>query len=1130
VTDEAFASTPRSLSVTLAGRVDRACDRFEADWNAGQRPRIEAYLADAPETDRPLLLRELLLLELEFRQGDGERPIPGEYRARFPRDERLLNSAFEAAGLTEPAARPEGKGPANADRNLLFGILAARTDLASRDALVAAMQAWVVDKSRPLGQILTEQEVLSGPGYRLLEALTDEHLRLHDGDPTRSLRAAASPNSTWEDLARITDPDLQASLAQVVARAPDGTSDTSGRGSAEIPTTGGFRFRILRPHAQGGLGRVYVARDEEVRRDVALKQIHDQFAHDPHSRARFLLEAEVTGKLEHPGVVPVYGLGRDASGRPYYAMRFIRGDSLKQAIAQFHAMDGPGRDLGERALALRQLLGRFVSVCNTVAYAHSRGVIHRDLKPDNILLGPYSETLVVDWGLAKLVGRPAGAGHDAEGALELESMSDGDTTLPGSPVGTPQYMSPEQASGRLELLGEATDVYGLGATLYCVLTGRAPIDDRRLATVLQKVQRGEFPPPRSVKRTVPAALEAICLKAMARDRKDRYSTPQALADDLEHWLADEPISAWREPVSVRARRWVARHRTTVTTAAAAVLVALVGLAAITALEDRSRRELSAKNRDLALANARAERRVDLALRAIQSFRQAVEGHIDVENPADLAPLRQALLREPLEFYSQLKADLQESRDARPETQARLALAQFELAMITAQTDSQENAMTAYREALDVLDPIARDHPEVTTYRVDLASIYGNLGKLQFETGHPDEALVSLTRSRDLREALARDNPAVIKHRDQLAAADNNLGLLHLGASRPGEALACLERAIAIQEALVREHPAAADYRASLARSLLNLGRLQMEADRPAVASAGYERARVIADQLVRDHPGVAEHRALLASACQSIGWIQVVSSQPADASASYERAHGLYEGLTREHPSHTTYRSNLASILIDLGTLRILTGRHAQSFPLFQRAQELLDELIREHPNDLGLHSRLAKVMDNRGIALAEQGRHREAEEAFLAAIARHRGAFEQMPDGKQYRQYLSSHYANLARVRRAAGRPAEAANASLERRTLLAGDPDKLYSVACELASCIPLVEQGRGDSVDRWRVERRKYIDLALETLRQAIGAGYQDIALMRSDPELNPLRSSNEFQSLLSDLTFPVNPFAP
>src|SRR5262249_40350052 len=155
--------------------------------------------------------------------------------------------------------------------------------------------------------------------------------------------------------------------------------------------------RVLRPHARGGLGAVFVALDEELHREVALKHILDRHADDPVSRARFLLEAEITGGLEHPGIVPVYGLGTYAGGRPYYAMRLIRGDSLKEAIAAFHSDAAPKRDPGARSLALRQLLRRFVDVCNAIDYAHGRGVVHRDLKPGNVIVGRHGETLVVDW-------------------------------------------------------------------------------------------------------------------------------------------------------------------------------------------------------------------------------------------------------------------------------------------------------------------------------------------------------------------------------------------------------------------------------------------------------------------------------------------------------------------------------------------------------------------------------------------------------------------------------------------------------------------------------------------------------------------------------------------------------------
>ncbi len=233
-----------------------------------------------------------------------------------------------------------------------------------------------------------------------------------------------------------------------------------------------------------------------------------------------MLEAEITGGLEHPGIVPVYVLGHHPDGRPFYAMRFVRGESLKEAVARFHP---------PKTLELRRLLSRFLDVCNAIAYAHSRGVLYRDIKPGNILLGPYGETLVVDWGLAKVIGRdePGISDPSAEPTLRPPSASGTGETMPGTALGTPAYMSPEQAKGRLDLLGPQSDVYSLGATLYVVLTGRAPFDADNAAEVLPKVQRGEFARPRAVNPSIPKPLEAICVKAMALKQADRYASPRA---------------------------------------------------------------------------------------------------------------------------------------------------------------------------------------------------------------------------------------------------------------------------------------------------------------------------------------------------------------------------------------------------------------------------------------------------------------------------------------------------------------------------------------------------------------------------------------------------------------------------
>ncbi len=323
-------------SASLGGRLEEICDRFEAAWKAGERPTIEDYLGELPEADQTALFRELLVLELTYRRRLGERPTQEGYQCRFPEQVAVINAVFGA----EPplrAARPR----AGADHNLLFGLLALQNNFIDRDTLVAAFAAWVTDKPRDLGRILLERGAVDADTHALLEALARKHLQVHRGDLEESLAALSSLGSVRADLEGVADPELQTCLTRVPTTNNRAGQDTSAP-RAETAGTAGTRFRILRLHRTGGLGAVYVARDEELHREVALKEIRERLAHDPDSRSRFVQEAEITGRLEHPGIIPVYGLGTYADGRPFYAMRFIKGDNLKDAIARFHEADVPG--------------------------------------------------------------------------------------------------------------------------------------------------------------------------------------------------------------------------------------------------------------------------------------------------------------------------------------------------------------------------------------------------------------------------------------------------------------------------------------------------------------------------------------------------------------------------------------------------------------------------------------------------------------------------------------------------------------------------------------------------------------------------------------------------------------------
>ena len=479
--------------------------------------------------------------------------------------------------------------PPDPDRNLLLAALAVRLEFVSLDAFAAALAVWAESRDEPLGSLLEARGDLPADCRPLLEGLVEEHLR--GGDATVLVESAppAPGSKTVANEEAETPPR------------PGGTRKPDERSA--LP--GGKRFRVLRPHARGGLGLVSVALDEELHREVALKEIRPEHADRADSRGRFVLEAEITGGLEHPGIVPVYGLGADADSRPYYAMRFVRGESLKAAVDRFHdpghADGSPSSDF--RSLAFRALLGRFVDVCQAIDYAHSRGVLHRDLKPANVMLGRYGETLVVDWGLAKALGRDAGAtGEPREDAplVPSGSGSGAEATVAGQAVGTPAYMSPEQAAGRINDLGPATDVYSLGATLYHLLVGRPPFDGASAEVLLYRVGAGDFPPPRQARPGVPKPLAAVCGRAMALDSADRYAGPGELAAEIERFLADEPVRAYPEPLPARLGRLGRKHRGSAL-ALGGASVALAALSAVAAAVVNDARLAEAAGRAEAVA-------------------------------------------------------------------------------------------------------------------------------------------------------------------------------------------------------------------------------------------------------------------------------------------------------------------------------------------------------------------------------------------------------------------------------------------------------------------------------------------------------------------------------------------------
>jgi serine/threonine-protein kinase len=859
--------------------------------------------------------------------------------------------------------------------------------------------------------------------------------------------------------------------------------------SASSPTAAGARFQILRPHARGGLGAVYVARDGELNREVALKEIRRSHAGDAGSRARFLREAEITGGLEHPGIVPVYGMGQHADGRPFYAMRFIRGESLKEAIARFHAADGPDRPATERALERRRLLRRLIDVCNAVAYAHSRGIVHRDLKPANIMLGPYGETLVVDWGLAKIID-PVNGTEEESGTAASPTAGGSTLTRSGTVLGTPAFMSPEQAEGRYEQVGPASDVYSLGATLYTILTGQAPFagycDEGR-----DRTTRAKFAPPRAIRPDVSRALEAACLKAMAASSADRYSSARALADDLERWLADEPVSALPERWSTGLARWMRRHRTWALAIASSLLIVTAVATAAAVLIDQARRaERRARHdTDQALTAERAAR--DESVRQgnraeanARTARQAVDEYLTKvsqstllkqQNVHDLRELRKELLEAGLGYYRLLAAQ----QEGNPSLQTDLADAYDRVAQITAEIGSEGDALKADERAVSIREALVAERPDDVRRRHNLGLDLFRLGHAYVTINRPAEAMLHLKRSRDLLKRLSDERPDDPEVRADLAESLLRTGVARMAARNPVEAMHWFEQAREIRAGLVEDHPEVARYRRDLATALSNIGGVHGMTGQPARALEPLGEARDQAKWLLANDQASIANQDFLAKIGNNLGSAYRDLGHYPEALEAYQQALATQARLAGSHPTVTDFQAALARLHGNIGGVRREIGDPAGALRSFEQSREIRTRLVAAHSAVTEYQVGLAAVLTDLGALHRTRGDDTQALENLQEA----RRILERIPDLNARGLYnLAVAYVQLGGL----SAPPEPPDAP------------------------VPWAER-------------------AVQALRRAVDAGLAQARHVSRDPDLAPLRSRGDFQNLLRDMAFPAEVFA-
>ena len=799
------------------------------------------------------------------------------------------------------------------------------------------------------------------------------------------------------------------------------------------------RFHVLHLHAQGGLGQVWMAEDADLQRKVALKEIRNEHADQPDSRARFVQEAEITGRLEHPGIVPVYALGQHGDGRPYYVMRFIRGHSLQDAIKRYHEVR-QGKSTDGDAPTLRQVLARFVDVCEAVAYAHSRGVLHRDLKPENVMLGLYGETLVVDWGLAKADSEPAPTQTSAGEPESVVKISSGTPTRLGSALGTPGYMSPEQARGGADMLSTATDIYSLGATLFYILAGRAPVADKDVAQVLEDTREGKFPTPRMLVASIPRPLESICLRALALDPAQRYGTALELAADVGHYLDDEPVVAHCDSLIERTGRWIRRHKSGVVAGAAglalvavvasvsAVMIAHSRDVALQLAEDnaqlaeaeRQSRETAQRRQEEAEQaklraqeqQARAEKYYELAINTVDRFLTNVADD-DRLKAVGLENLRRDLLVQARDFYDLVIE--QAEADADP-LHAERANAHQRLADISFEVGEYDDAIEAYQRAAEHLLALGQENADPAEY-----AILANDLALTFDTAGKREEAVKLWRGLvDPIEQLIQSEPENANYRDLLATVQLNLAL-DLTSRSPAESIALSATAKQhVQEAL-KQAPGDFDYRNTLALIHNNLGNTLIDRERFEEAAGELKIAETIWQELKTETDGwladdLDDHLALVQLNRAAV---------EAAVGDNDQAAHHLQQGLAirsrlaRQHPDSVHLQTGLADMHYNAAIHYRTMVQYAESLGQTSAALEILQRLDAAHPDVPTYRGDLAATLLEHGTTQLSMGSMEEAIESMQRAIELSTSLVDLDPNQTGYRRTraLSRYYLGLVLI-----------------------------------------------------------------------------------------------------------------
>jgi tetratricopeptide (TPR) repeat protein len=904
---------------------------------------------------------------------------------------------------------------------------------------------------------------------------------------------------------------------------------------------------------RGGMGVVYKARQEHLKRTVALKMILAGGHAGVDERVRFMAEAEAIAAIAHPGIVQIHEFGTH-EGLPFFALEFCAGGPLSKKLA--------GTPLPPReAVQLVEQIARAMQA------AHERGIIHRDLKPGNILLaacgfareGSAAQAAewvpkITDFGLAKRVEDDTGL------------------TQTGAVLGTPSYMAPEQAEGKKDV-GPAVDVYALGAILYECLTGRPPFKAATPLDTLRQVVADDPVPPAQLNDKVPHDLETVCLKCLRKEPGRRYASAAKLADELGRWQRGEPVHARPVGMSERSIKWARRRPAVAALGGALILglvVGIVGLLWFTSqLHDQ--REIARKERDKAEilrgeaeerqreaeANAEtarknfnlAEARFLEVLRVIDRYFTDVSESTLLHEPG-LDPLRQKLLHNAREFYARFVRE----RGDDPLLQRELARSQYRLALIDADLgdlpgalrllgdaqgrfeklstkskdaalrhdeglawqhrgrvcrllDRLDEATAAYQKAVELLQELRRSAPNTLAYQESLGTSYLGLGNVALVQRQGAAALGHLGRALDIRAALVKADPANESYQRDLGVTWGNLAQLYTSLGKKPEALKAEAAALDAFRRLVQSHPERARYQADLARTLYNQGTAKLNTGEYTPAMNAFSEAIKLLDGLVQTHPAVTTYQEMLGFTLRNLALACRRTGQTAAALAHERRERQVLQKLADAHPEVPAYQAKLAHSLRTEGQRLNDANRHEDALKMYSEAQTRLEAAMGKPPVNPYYRSLRCELIEAIGVAQHGAGRLTEAQQSFkkvLTICADLEREKVLQPTDEVQRGYASL---NIGLVHRDQGEPRLAlpwferalrVAESLRERKIEIFRGNSLYQAVCR-EQALTLDQLGRFDDAlrvwDAVLAREKGTVSLAFQVLRLRTQAGMAD-----------------------------------